>query len=210
MSATTSNGDKAVALPETVYQTFGKYQNEIYFNGMIKNTRPIVTCGSHNLEAQAKAVMKDTSFSYIAGGAGEKATMDANRLAFRQWKLIPRMLKDLSTRDMSVEIFGARYKSPIMIAPLGVQKIFHEDREVGMAKIARELEMPFIMSTAASSTIEEVAEASGDGPRWYQLYWPQSDDLTISVSVFHILIRNFILITPRSLIAPKAMASQSL
>ena len=66
---------------------FGAYQDEIYFRGMFQNTRPVVTCDPNKLEKKAKEVMRDTSYSYIAGGAGERATIDANRLAFRQWKV---------------------------------------------------------------------------------------------------------------------------
>src|ERR1700761_4920606 len=91
------------------------------------------------------------------------------------------MLRDTTHRDLRVELFGHTYDTPIIMAPVGVQKLFHEDRETGVAKIAAELNVPFIMSTAASSTIEEVAEASGNGPRWFQLYWPHTDEVTISV-----------------------------
>ena len=86
MAEEQSNGVKAVAQPPTDPSVFGKYQNEIYFKGMFHDSRPTVTCNPNKLEEQARAVMKDTAFTYIAGGAGEKATMDANRLAFRQWK----------------------------------------------------------------------------------------------------------------------------
>jgi lactate 2-monooxygenase len=96
------------------------------------------------------------------------------------------MLRDTTVRDLSVSLFGQKYDSPLLFAPVGVQHIFHEDKEIGVAKIAAELNVPYIMSTASSSTIEEVAEASGTGPRWYQLYWPHTDEMTISVS----LLRN--------------------
>jgi lactate 2-monooxygenase len=67
------------------------------------------------------------------------------------------------------------------MAPVGVQTIFHEDKETGMADICAELGVPFILSTASSSSIEEVAAASGEGPRWYQLYWPKTDEITQSL-----------------------------
>lgn len=70
----------------------------------------------------------------------------------------------------------------MLIAPVGVQSIFHHDKEIGMAEIATEIGLPFILSTAASSSIEEVAKANGDGARWYQLYWPQDNEITKSVS----------------------------
>jgi lactate 2-monooxygenase len=67
------------------------------------------------------------------------------------------------------------------MAPVGVQTIFHEDKETGMAEVCAELGIPFILSTASSSSIEEVAAASGEGPRWYQLYWPKTDEITQSL-----------------------------
>jgi lactate 2-monooxygenase len=67
------------------------------------------------------------------------------------------------------------------MAPVGVQSIFHEDAETGLASVCAELSVPYILSTASTSSIEEVAAASGPGPRWYQLYWPQDDDITQSL-----------------------------
>ena len=91
------------------------------------------------------------------------------------------MLQPVTHRDLRIELFGTTYETPILIAPVGVQQIFHADKEVGMASIATELGLPYILSTASSSTIEEVAVASGAGHRWFQLYWPQDDEITISL-----------------------------
>jgi lactate 2-monooxygenase len=96
-------------------------------------------------------------------------------------QIIPRMLRPTSTRDLRVTLFGTTYDTPLLIAPVGVQGIFHADKETGMASVAAELGVPYIMSTASSSTIEEVAAASATGPRWFQLYWPQDDEITISL-----------------------------
>jgi lactate 2-monooxygenase len=67
------------------------------------------------------------------------------------------------------------------MAPVGVQQIFHEDKETGLSEVCSEIGVPYILSTASSSSIEEVAKSNGNGPRWFQLYWPQSDDITISL-----------------------------
>jgi lactate 2-monooxygenase len=80
-----------------------------------------------------------------------------------------------------VTLFGVKYPTPILMAPVGVQAIFHEDREIGLSKVCAEVGVPYILSTAASSTIEEVAKSSGDGKRWYQLYWPRNNDITLSL-----------------------------
>jgi len=93
------------------------------------------------------------------------------------------MLRPTTHRDLRITLFGEEYETPILIAPVGVQSIFHEDKETGMAAVAAELGVPYIMSTAASASIEEVAEASGRGKRWFQLYWPQDDEITLSVCV---------------------------
>lgn len=105
--------------------------------------------------------------------------------------MIPRMLRPITHRDLRVSLFGQTLESPVLIAPIGVQTIFHHDKETGVAEMAAEIGVPFIMSTAASSSIEEVAKANGEGTRWFQLYWPQDDEMTISVlhpSLFFILL----------------------
>lgn len=72
-------------------------------------------------------------------------------------------------------------ESPVLMAPVGVQSIFHEDKETGLAQVCAEIGVPYVLSTASSSSIEEVAKASGNGPRWYQLYWPQDEEITESL-----------------------------
>ena len=78
---------------------------------------------------------------------------------------------------------GTRYPSPLLAAPVGVQSIMHKDAESATARACRDLKIPMILSTAATRSIEEVAEANGNGDRWYQLYWPrpQYDDITVSL-----------------------------
>ena len=67
--------------------TTGAFQTEIYGKGMIHGVKPSVTTDPNKLEAQAKEHMTSAAYAYVAGGAGERATMDANRLAFRSWKV---------------------------------------------------------------------------------------------------------------------------
>ena len=97
--------------------------------------------------------------------------------------MVPRMLRNTTHRDLRTELFGHKLDSPVLIAPIGVQSIFHEDKEAGVAEVANEIGVPYILSTASSTSIENVAKASGDGVRWFQLYWPQNDELTISVGL---------------------------
>lgn len=99
----TEDGDNAVA-------PYGGYLSELYKNGVLLEELPVVTTNSNKLEAQARKAMQPGPFNYIYGGAGEGATMDVNRLAFRQWKLIPRFLRPTVPRDLSVTLFGQTYR----------------------------------------------------------------------------------------------------
>lgn len=90
--------------------TYGQYQLQIYAQGIFGGQKPAITTDPNKLRAQAQKVMRPEAFWYIAGGAGEGATMDANRLAFRQWKIVPRMLRPTAPRDLTVELFGRTYR----------------------------------------------------------------------------------------------------
>ncbi|KKY37174.1 putative fmn-dependent dehydrogenase [Diaporthe ampelina] len=162
---------------------FGDYQLELYKNGVLLGEPPVVTTNPNGLEAQARKAMQPGPFNYIYGAAGEAATMEANRLAFRQWKIIPRVLRPTVPRDLGVELFGKKYPSPVVMAPVGVQAAYHQDRELGVAEACAELGVPFTFSTASTSTIEEVAAATAEpqSDRWFQLYWPQDDEITASL-----------------------------
>ncbi|KAG8164645.1 hypothetical protein KVR01_004920 [Diaporthe batatas] len=164
---------------------FGDYQLELYRNGVLLGEPPVVTTNPNRLEAQARKAMEPGPFNYIYGGAGEQATMEANRLAFRQWKIIPRVLRPTIPRDLSVELFGKKYPSPVVMAPIGVQGAYHQDRELGVAEACAELGVPFTLSTASNTTIEELADAARarepQPDRWFQLYWPQDDQITASL-----------------------------
>ncbi|KAH7417301.1 FMN-dependent dehydrogenase [Cadophora sp. MPI-SDFR-AT-0126] len=182
MSSSTMNKQQPQSVQGTdKHRKYGAFQNDLYRAGMLHQRLPLVTTDPNKLEEQAKSILKPTAYNYVAGGAGERATMDANRLAFRQWKMIPRMLRPTTHRDLTVKLFGEIYETPVLMAPVGVQTIFHEDKETGLAQVCFEIGVPYILSTASSSSIEEVAEANGNGPRWYQLYWPQDEEVTESL-----------------------------
>ncbi|KAG4430332.1 hypothetical protein IFR05_014185 [Cadophora sp. M221] len=181
MSSATDNQKPQPIHGTEQHRKFGAFQNELYRAGMLHQRLPLVTTDPNKLEEQAKSILKPTAYNYVAGGAGERATMDANRLAFRQWKMVPRMLRATTHRDLTVKLFGETYESPVLMAPVGVQSIFHEDKETGLAEVCSEIGVPYVLSTASSSSIEEVAQANGNGPRWYQLYWPQDEEVTESL-----------------------------
>ncbi|KAH8428757.1 uncharacterized protein LDX57_006441 [Aspergillus melleus] len=109
-------------------------------------------------------------------------THQANRQAFYRHRLIPNQLVDTNRRDTTTTIFGHRVSAPIGFAPIGINKIYHPSAEAAVAKVAGELNLPYCLSTAGSTPIEKVGEANGSGnPRFYQLYMPHDDELTISL-----------------------------
>ena len=122
-------------------------------------------------EQRAREAMPEGNFGYIAGGAGSESTMRANLAAFERYRLRPKMLRGNAKRDLSVEILGTRSELPFFLGPVGVLSIAHPDAEPACARAAAASGVPFILSSAAQATIEQVAEAMGDAPRWFQLYW---------------------------------------
>jgi isopentenyl diphosphate isomerase/L-lactate dehydrogenase-like FMN-dependent dehydrogenase len=136
------------------------------------------------LEQKAKEILAPRAYDYVAGGAGGEDTMRANREAFYDWRIVPRMLRDVSKRDLSVELLGARLPAPILLGPVGVQEIIHADADVASARAAASLGLPFVLSTMSSRTIEEVAQSTAkiaESPRWFQLYWGKNPELTASM-----------------------------
>jgi len=133
------------------------------------------------LEEKAKELLEPRAYDYVAGGAGGEQTMRANLEAFYRWRIVPRMLRDVSKRDLSVEVFGRRWPAPVMLGPVGVQGIIHREAEIATGRAAASLGIPFALSTVSSQSIEKVAEAMGKSPRWFQLYWGRDPELTASM-----------------------------
>ncbi len=107
--------------------------------------------------------------------------MDANREAFRRWRIAPRMLRDVAVRDLSTTVLGHELPAPVMLAPVGAQRIVHDDGELASARAAAALGLPIVASTVAAYSMEEMAEANGEGDRWYQLYWSNDDEIAKSM-----------------------------
>lgn len=150
-------------------------QNAIYVSGTAE--WPI---SAGDWEARAQEALEPGPFDYIAGGAGSEATMRANLEAFERHRLRPRMLRGNTDRDLSVEVLGTRSPAPFFLAPIGVLSIAHEEGEVAVARAAAAAGVPLILSSAASHSIEEIAEAMGDAPRWFQLYWVNDREICAS------------------------------
>ena len=122
-----------------------------------------------DFEAVAREELDPAHWGYLATGVDDEATLLANRRAFSKLYVRPRRLVGVSKIDMSVELLGVEWETPIILAPAASQKAFHEDGEIAVAGAAKKQRHLMILSTVASSSVEEVTEARG-GPIWYQLY----------------------------------------
>ena len=159
---------------------FADYYREIYARGLGGET-PSIPVPVAELERLAAEAMDERAANYVFAGAGSEGTIDANRDAFQHRRIVPRMLRDVAERDLSTTVLGTPMPAPLLLAPIGVQKILHEDGELASARAAAALGVPMIASTASAFTLEQIAEASGDGPRWFQLYWPNDRALAASL-----------------------------
>ncbi len=149
---------------------------------MLAGERPTLPMAWAELEAKARESLDERAIAYIFGGAGSEDTMRANLEAFRRWRIVPRVLRqDLSERDLSLELLGTEMPAPVLLAPIGVQTLLHDDGELASARAASTLRLPLITSTASATAMEEIAEANADGPRWFQLYWPNDDEIAASL-----------------------------
>ncbi len=155
-------------------------QFEVYVGGA-RGVYPRVPVSFERLEHAARGAMSAEGFAYVAGGAGAEDTMRENRAAFERWRIVPRMLRDVSTRDTAVDVVGTPLPSPFVLCPIGVLEMAHRDADVGVARAAAAEGIPFVFSNQASRPMEETARAMGDAPRWFQLYWSTSDELVESL-----------------------------
>jgi lactate 2-monooxygenase len=132
------------------------------------------------LEGQAAKVLAPEALAYILAGAGDADTTRANAKAFGRWKIKRRRGPRPAKAELSTTILGTRMPAPVLFAPVGVQTLAHPDGDLATARAAAELGLTYVHSTQAAYAMEEVAEANGDGSRWYQLYWPTDDELAVS------------------------------
>lgn len=158
------------------------YENEVFANGL-QNIKPPISFDPLEWEAAAKKVLPADSFGYVWGSAGIRETDDNNRAAFRKWSILPSRLVKADFPNLKTSLFGQEYEYPIAIAPVGVQRIFHRDGEIATATAASKEKIPYILSTASSTSIEDVARANNTGARWFQLYWPSNKHNEITASL---------------------------
>jgi lactate 2-monooxygenase len=173
---------------------YSNYEHEIYVAGMLGGRKPARPVDWRELERDAYAMLSRGPRGYIQGGAGRGDTIRANREAFDEWRIVPRMLKDVSERSLERTVLGAKLPAPVLLAPIGVQTVAHPEGELASARATAHVGLPLIASTAASHTIEQIADAGRvgtDAPQgdtegerthgfWYQLYWPRDRELARS------------------------------
>jgi lactate 2-monooxygenase len=151
-------------------------QSRIYRAGLF-GRRPVVPVEPSELEAAARRAMSKEAWAYVAGGAGQQRTVAANLEAFGRHRIVPRMFVDVAARSVETTLLGRTIPSPLLLAPIGVLEMAHADAEYAVARAARSLGIPMVISTQGSVPMEETARALGDSPRLFQLYW--SSDETV-------------------------------
>ncbi|KAI9733508.1 MAG: hypothetical protein M1818_007256 [Claussenomyces sp. TS43310] len=156
------------------------YQREQFWKDNTGELPPFST-DPGDLEDLAKAKLTEGGWYYASCNAGQSYTHLANRQAFFRHRIVPRMLVDTNQRDTKTTIFGHKVSAPIGFAPIGINKIYNPLGELPVAKVAKELNIPYCLSTAGSNPIEDVAAANGEGVRFFQLYMPHDDELTLSL-----------------------------
>ncbi|KAI0058998.1 FMN-dependent alpha-hydroxy acid dehydrogenase [Artomyces pyxidatus] len=183
---------------------YSLYQREIFRRGGEQGSLPSFSVHADELAESTKKTLNNRGYFYANSNAGLGWTDRANRDAFYRWRIVPRMLVDTNTRDLTTELFGHRIPAPILFAPIGINKLYSPLGELVPAKIAGELGLPYCLSTASSQPIEAVAAANDAGasvknesnsvheyngpnggdaksPRFFQLYMGHDDEITISL-----------------------------
>jgi len=155
-------------------------QRLVYLRG-ISGHKPIIPLRYDQLVKKARVKLSREAFAYIAGGAGSESTIAANRIAFDRWNILPRVLRDVSERNLSIQLLGQKLSAPILLGPIGVLELAHKKADIAVAQAAKDTGIPLILSNQASRPMEECAALMGNSPRWFQLYWSKSDELVKSL-----------------------------
>jgi isopentenyl-diphosphate delta-isomerase len=153
--------------------------NRVYREGMHEGKSPDFPVSYEDLREAAHDAMDDTARAYIHGGAGAEETFRKEQ-DFSEWRIVPRMLQGVADRDLTTEVLGQEIDYPAMVTPLGVQSLVHDDAELATAAACDELNVPFILSSLSSTSMEEVSEELGDTPKWFQFYWSSDEDIARS------------------------------
>lgn len=161
---------------------YGDFQNAIYLAGT-QGIVPKLPVDFATLEARAQEAMPPSVRDYVMGGCGDEFTQDENARAFHRYGMVPRMMVDCTTRDLSSELFGRRLPSPIFMSPIGVAGIATPDGhgDLAAARASALTGVPLMASTLSNDPLEAVRAATGDTPAWFQLYTPKDPELAASL-----------------------------
>ena len=145
-------------------------QKEIFLNRLTGQRSPIPFT-YERLKELGESKMDQDAIGYISGSAGDESTNSENKNAFQKWKLVPRVLKDVTHRNMEISLLGKTHKSPVFLSPVGGLELAHPAADEAVAKAAASLKIPYIFSSQASVKMETCAKVMGTETRWFQLYW---------------------------------------
>jgi len=161
---------------------FGGMQNEIY-NAGLQGILPDYPVDFATLEKRGQQALGEMLTNYVAGGCGDEHTQDSNAGAFHHWGMIPRMMVDCTERDLSIDLFGMKLKSPLFMAPIGLNGEATQDRhgDMAAARASAQTGVPFCVSTLGNDPMEDVFEQCGDTPAFFQLYTPRNRELAQSL-----------------------------
>ncbi|PYZ96731.1 alpha-hydroxy-acid oxidizing enzyme [Alteribacter lacisalsi] len=135
---------------------------------------------AEDLENEARSRMTPGAFEYVRSGSGKEETARRNQTAFSRWDLLPRMLRDVSERSLETRLWNLTLRAPLALAPVGFQTVIHPDGEMGAARAAADMGLPFTASTVSSYSMEDIQSATGCAPSLFQLYWPSDDEVAVS------------------------------
>jgi len=153
--------------------------NRIYRDGMLRGETPDYPVRYEDLRRQAHEAMSEEARAYIHGGAGAETTFRREQ-DFSDWRILPRMLQGVENRDLSTDFLGREIEFPLMVTPLGVQTLVHDEGELATARAASELDVPFILSSLSSTPMEDVSDALGETPKYFQFYWSSDEEIARS------------------------------
>jgi isopentenyl-diphosphate delta-isomerase len=152
---------------------------EIYRRGMLEGETPDLPVSYEDLRDAAHEAMSPEGKAYVHGGAGSEETFERGT-DFSAWRIVPRMLRGVESRDLSVDLLGREFAYPLALTPLGVQSLLHEAAEEGTARAAADVDVPLVLSSLSSTDMETVAEIMGSTPKWFQFYWSSDEDIARS------------------------------
>lgn len=133
-----------------------------------------------DLEARARDLLPLHVWDFLAGGSGDEYTVRRNASVYDAYRLRPRFLRDVSKVDITCELLGHRLPAPFLVAPIGLQRLFHPDGELATAIGAAQADIGFILSNASTTPLEEIADVAPPF-RWFQLYWHQDRKINVDL-----------------------------